>query len=170
MINKLFLVLVIHFFVYARDINLNDLVQKATQKNKHLFVFLHRTDCGYCESLKEFTLQNDIINAYIQQNFIYEHINIIEKDTVIYKNFKGNGREFARKIGFDFYPSSLFFNEKKELIYAEIGYRDTKEETNEKRFFKILHFIKSRSYKTMDYGNYHYKIQEELWWLIMERF
>ena len=53
MINKLFLVLVIHFFVYARDINLNDLVQKATQKNKHLFVFLHRTDCGYCESLKE---------------------------------------------------------------------------------------------------------------------
>ncbi len=156
------IILTLQFTLQAREINLNTIIDTATKTDKHLFVWLHKTDCGYCESMKEFTLQNDTIKAFIDKNFIYVHINVYEKDSVIYKSFQGNGREFAKKIGYDFYPTSLFFNEKKDLILPEVGYIDNEIKSNEQRFFTILNYISSKSYKKMDYEDYVFDIQEEL--------
>ncbi len=156
------IILTLQFTLQAREINLNTIIDTATKTDKHLFVWLHKTDCGYCENMKEFTLQNDTIKAFIDKNFIYVHINVYEKDSVIYKNFQGNGREFAKKIGYDFYPTSLFFNEKKDLILPEVGYIDNEIKSNEQRFFTILNYISSKSYKKMDYEDYVFDIQEEL--------
>ena len=99
---------------------------------------------------------------FTNKNFIYEHINVYDKDTVIYKDFKGNGREFAKKIGYDFYPTTLFFNENAEIILVEVGYRDNKAMPNEKRFYIMLNYIDSKSYLKMDYEDYEFNIEEEL--------
>jgi len=161
-IKTFLIILIFQISLQAREININRIINDASKSGKHLFVWLHKTDCGYCESMKEFTLQNDTVKSFIDKNFIFVHINVWEKDRVIYKGFDGNGREFAKSVGYDFYPSSLFFDNDSNIVYAEVGYRDNSKTPNEKRFYSILNFIESNSYKKMDFEDYEFDIQEEL--------
>ncbi len=156
------LILAFHFTLQAKVINIDTLISSAKKENKHLLVWLHKTDCGYCESMKEFTLENETIKAFVKKNFIFVHINVYEKDTIKYQDFKGNGLEFAKDIGYNFYPSSLFFNNDGDIILSEVGYIDKATEPNEKRFYKILNFINSKSYEKINFSDYIFKINEEL--------
>jgi thioredoxin-related protein len=134
--------------IFSREIDLNDLITKATKSHKTLFLFIHTTDCGYCESMREFTLDDDNIKAKLKANFIYEHINVKDEDSILYQDFRGSGLAFAKATGYNLYPSSLFFGEDTNLIYALPGYQD------EKRFNKILDFITSKSYLKMHFHKY----------------
>ena len=161
-IKAFLIILVLQTTLNSQEININTIVNTAKTTQKHLFIWLHKTDCGYCESMKESTLENEIVKSFINQHFIFVHININEDDRVIYKKFDGSGRDFAKKVNYDFYPSSLFFDDNAEIVHSEVGYRDSKISPNEKRFFTILNFIESKSYKTMDYEDYEFNIKEEL--------
>lgn len=109
---------------------------------------MHQTDCGYCESMIQFTLDDDANVPLLKKHFIYTHINIKESDHVVYNDFQGNGREFAREIGYDFYPSSIFMDANYKIIYAIPGYQD------EKHFFHLLNYLISNKYTTMDFDTY----------------
>lgn len=156
------IILALQLTLQAKEINIDKIVDDATKSDKHLFVWLHKTGCGYCESMREFTLENEAIKAFIDKYFIFVHVNVSQKDIVMYKDFNGSGREFAQKIGYDFYPTSLFFDERAEVVYEEVGYIDTKTLPNEQRFYNILNFIKSKSYIEMSYEDYRYDSKEEL--------
>lgn len=134
--------------LHAGDINLDKLINTANKEKKHLFVWLHKTDCGYCERMKEFTLDNDIIKNIIKVDFIFTHINVYENKMVKYKHFIGSAKEFAIDTGCDFYPTSLFFDEDGELIHEAVGYKDGTS------FKKILKYVSSKSYKEMDFYDY----------------
>ncbi len=151
-------ILIIQATLFSREINIDDIVEKATASNKHLFVWLHKTDCGYCDSMKEFTLENDVVKVLIEKKFMFVHINIYEKDRVTYRDFKGSGRSFAKLVGYNFYPTSLFFDENKEIIYAVPGYQD------EKIFYTILNYIDTKSYKKMEFEAFEndFDFNEEL--------
>lgn len=129
----------------AREINLNALATDAAKQNKHLLVWLHKTDCGYCESMREFTLEDEKVAAVLKKSYLFSHINISENDEITYKTFKGNGKAFAKKIGYNFYPSSLFMNEKADLIFAAAGYIE------EKDFLIMLEYVDSGAYRQMKY-------------------
>ncbi len=156
------LILTLQLALSARVINIDNIISSAKKSDKHLFVWLHKTDCGYCENLREFTLENETIAAFIDKNFIFVHINVYEKDSVKYQDFRGNGLEFAKDIGYNFYPSSLFFNDEGDMVLAEVGFIDKDREPNEERFYKILNFIKSKSYENMNISDYKFKTLEEL--------
>ena len=142
------IILLLQSISMAREINLNDISKSAVKSNKTLFVFLHKTNCGYCENMMDFTLDDDKIKAFIEKKFLFVHINISEKDDVIYKNFKGNTQDFAKYIGYDFYPTSLFFDEENDLSYVVPGYKD------EEKFFKILNYVDSKSYDRTSFRSY----------------
>lgn len=161
-IKTFLIILTLQLALHAREININSLVNSAKASNKHLFIFMHKTDCGYCESMIEFTLQNETIKAFTDKYFVYEHINVYDKDIVTYRDFKGSGREYAREIGYDFYPTTLFFDDNAKMIYEEFGYIDNTKMPNEKRFLRILNFVSSKSYKTMEFEEYTFEIKEEL--------
>ena len=156
---KIFLIVsLLQISLSARDINIDKLVNTANKTDKHLFVWLHKTDCGYCDSMYEFTLDNDTVSTLVKKKFIFVHINVHHKDTVKYEGFIGSGRDFAKYVGFDFYPTSLFFNKESEVIYEAMGYHD------EVEFYKVLNFINTKSYEKMDYYAFEedFKIKEEL--------
>jgi len=143
-----FLLLTLNSALFARNIDIDAIVKDSVCSNKHLFIFLHRTDCGYCESMLMFTLDDDPIKELINKDFVYLHINISEDDVVKYKNFTGNGRAFAKYVGYNIYPSSLFLNSENKIIYAIPGYQD------KEQFLHILNYINSGSYKKMDYKTF----------------
>jgi thioredoxin-related protein len=98
--------------------------------------------------MHEFTLDDDKVKSLIKNKFIYIHINISEHDKVVYKDFVGNGRAFAKYMGFNLYPTSLFFDYRGELIYSALGFHD------EVLFYRILKYIQTDSYTQMDYDSF----------------
>lgn len=80
----------------------------------------------------------------IEKYFVFVDINISDNDSVTYQSFKGNGHDFAKHVGYNFYPSSLFIDEKNEIVFAAPGRQD------ENDFYIMLNYVKSKSYKTMD--------------------
>ena len=146
---KIFLIAIfLQISLYARDINLNKYIDTANKTSKHLFVWFHKTDCGYCDRMSEFTLEDDKIAKLIKKKFLFIDINISEKEKITYKKFVGRGRDFAKYIGFDFYPTSLFFDKNGEVIHEATGYRD------EKSFHKILKFIELKMYENTEFEMY----------------
>ncbi len=162
MMIKIFLiVLLVQVSLTGRVINIDNIIYDAKSTQKHLFVWLHKTDCGYCENMREFTLENEKVEAFVSKNFIFIQINVYEKDSIKYKEFRGNASEFAKEIGYDFYPTSIFFDYEGEIIFSEVGFIDSDKEPNETRFYKILNYINSRSYEKIDYEDYRFNFEEE---------
>ena len=161
-IQTFLIIITLQLTLQARTINIDNIVSTAKKIDKHLYVWLHKTDCGYCENMREFTLENETINAFIEKNFVFVHINVYEKDSITYQDFRGNGREFAIEVGYDFYPTSLFFADDGEIEFAEVGFIETKDESNERRIYKMLNYIQSKSYEKINYEDYKFKILEEL--------
>jgi thioredoxin-related protein len=138
----IFLLLLLSF-ARAEDINLDSLVAKAKEENRHILVYFHQPYCGYCKRMKRNTLDNDAVKAKISKDFIYVDINIRDHGTVVLNDFKGSKREFARYLDYDAYPSVVFIDKHAEMIYSQAGYQ------NEEYFLKILNYISSVSYEDM---------------------
>lgn len=151
--NLFLFIIVFNISLFARSIDIDAIVKNSVKNGQHLFIFLHRTDCGYCESMLMFTLDDDPVKELISKDFIYLHINISEDDNVTYKDFVGNGRAFAKHVGYNLYPSSLFLNSKNDIVYAIAGYQD------KNQFLWVLKYIDSGMYKTMDYQAFKKKIE-----------
>ena len=133
MFKNLFIILIfVSLSAFGRDINIDKLSLQASKHDKILFIFIHTTDCGYCESMREFTLDEEKVKKLIEKSFIFEHINVRDNDTITYQDFRGSGAKFVQEIGYTFYPTSLFFDKESDLIYAKPGY------VNEKKFYDIL--------------------------------
>jgi thioredoxin-related protein len=150
----IFLLLLLNSNLFAKDININQIIYNSIQENKTLLIFLHRDGCGYCESMITFTLDDDNVRPYIKDNFVMIQINVSEDDTITYKNFTGSGREFAKYVDYNFYPSSIFIDETKEVIDAEIGYIE------EDEFYTMLRYINTDAYKSMDIDEFVQKESE----------
>jgi thioredoxin-related protein len=140
----LFLIISLQLTLDARDIDINAIVSDAKKTDKHVLVFLHKTDCGYCDSMIIFTLDDDAVKEMIKKYFVFIDINISDNDKVTYKSFKGSGHDFAKHVGYNFYPSSLFIDENDEIVFAAPGRQD------ENDFYIMLNYVNSKSYKTMD--------------------
>lgn len=144
MMVKIFIILVSIFgIVPADNIKIDAIFSEAKKSHKHVLIFLHKPNCGYCERMIDFTLENEKVASKIKKDFIFVDVNIADVGEVSFKNFKGSRRDFAKFLGYDFYPSTIFINSNKEIVYSQPGYQD------EYKYFKLLNYIDSHSYKEM---------------------
>jgi len=140
---KFFLLIFICTISSADSIDIDKLLGEAKKSRKHVLVFLHKPHCGYCENMILFTLPEDEVAQKIQKSFIFVDIDIADAGEVIFDDFKGSKHDFAKSLGFNFYPSSVFIDEDEEVVYGQAGYKD------EDKYLKILRFVESRSYVNM---------------------
>ncbi|MFA6196072.1 MAG: thioredoxin fold domain-containing protein [Sulfurimonas sp.] len=129
--------------IFADNIKIDSVFSEAKKSHKYVLIFLHKPNCGYCERMLDFTLENKKVALKIKKNFIFVDINIADMGEVSFKDFKGSRRDFAKFLGYDFYPSTIFMNSDKEVVYSQPGYQD------ENKYFKILSYIDSHSYAEM---------------------
>ncbi|MBL0708804.1 MAG: thioredoxin fold domain-containing protein [Sulfurimonas sp.] len=149
LIFKIFLFsLLLQASIIAKEININTLAKSLSLSHKHLFVWLHQNGCPYCANMEKIALNDADVKALIKKDFLEVHINIDENDTIVYDDFKGNAHNFAKSIGYNFYPSSLFIDKNANLVYAVPGYKD------ESIFFTILNYVSSGSYKKVEFEIY----------------
>ncbi len=144
MIKFLFILVTIFTISGANSIDIDTIISKAKKSHKQVLVFLHRPGCGYCNTMIEFTLPDEKIVQKIKKNFIFIDIDIGDSGDVTFDDFKGSKQEFAKELGFNFYPSTVFIDDEKEIVYGVAGYKD------EDEFLNILRFVESHSYEDMD--------------------
>jgi thioredoxin-related protein len=136
----------------AATFNLDDLAAKAAKQNKHLFVWLHRTGCPYCDAMHEFTIEDDgAVAAMLKKSFIMVEINVSHPDKVIYKSKTYNGKTFALATQYNLYPASLFMDAHDKIVFAALGSIEDKE------FLLMLHYVDSNAYETMSLDAYRKK-------------
>jgi thioredoxin-related protein len=63
---------------------------------------------------------------------------------VKYDNFEVSKLKFAKEIVYPIYPSCLFFDQNRELVYDGVGYR------NDDKFLKELKLVSSKSYNDIE--------------------
>ncbi len=144
MIKILFILVAIFTIGGADNINIDAIIAKAEKSHKHVLVFLHRPGCSYCDTMIEFTLPDEKIVQKIKKNFVFVDIDIADMGEVVFDDFKGTRQEFAKEVGYNFYPSTVFIDKDKDIVYGVAGYKD------EDEFLNILHYIQSHSYEEMD--------------------
>lgn len=138
----------ISLFADQDKIDLDRLFKEQLDSQKHMLVFFHMNYCPYCTRMKNQTLQNEKIRKIIEKDFVFVHINIDEKASVILQNKSYSAKAFSQSLDIDFYPTTIFYTQEKELIYTARGYRSVEE------FEKILQFIQTKAYEDIDFFEY----------------
>jgi len=125
------------------DTDINQASVDANRTKKHLMLFLHKDNCGYCEKMI-FQLDEKNISRAIKKDFILLDINRDDDEVIRYEDFNGTNRQFLKALGIDFYPTMVFINGcGNKIIYDVPGYR------NSKKIMTILNYVSSKSYKKM---------------------
>jgi thioredoxin-related protein len=136
----------------SNDIDIDKIVQDSYKNNKKVFLYLHRVGCGYCNSMEEFTLEDDDVKRYIKENYRLIDINVSYKDYFIYKGERKLGHTLVKELGYAFYPSALFLNKKGDIAYPAVGYK------NEYEFLVILRYFKENIYQKESLSEYKKQI------------
>lgn len=153
--------------VFETKLTFNELVQKAKNENKLIFIDAYTTWCGPCKWMAKTMFTKNEIADYYNQNFINAKFDME----------KGEGIELAKKFEVFCYPNLLFIDENGELVHRSAGaaqeisdYIDLGEtaKNSEKRFSTLLkeyelkktdlefssHFIDVISQTCLPYDNY----------------
>jgi len=96
----------------------------------------------------KFTLGDDEIKHEIDQKFKYVDIYTKESGTITYNNFKGSRRAFAKYLGYDFYPTSIFIDTNAKVVNATPGARE------QDYFINVLNYVSTQQYKEMEFETY----------------
>jgi thioredoxin-related protein len=122
------------------DFDIDKAVKDANSSNKHIMIFIHKDNCGYCERMY-LSLDDKDIEKAIKKDFILLDVNRDDDEMVSYQGFKGTNREFIKALDIDFFPTLVFINAKKDtIVHFVAGYR------NKKKFLTILDYISSSAY------------------------
>ncbi len=123
------------------DIDVNKLLLQTKENSKKILVFVHSPNCSYCRRMVSQNFQDKNILNILKKHFILLDIDIREEGIVVYKEFRGNKKEFADYIGAIAVPATLVMDQKSKVVYSFIGYR------NKDEFLIELKYITSESYK-----------------------
>ena len=96
----------------------------------------------------KFTLGDEEIKYEIDTKFYYVDIYTKESGTVTFNDFKGSRRAFAKYLGYDFYPTSIFIDAHAKVVSAIPGARE------QDFFINVLNYVSTKQYLHMEFETY----------------
>lgn len=151
-----FFLLIFSVSIYAKEsININEKLNQVTSKNKSLMFYFHIPDCPYCEKMINQNFKDEKILKLIKENFILVDIYTADKKNIVFKDFEGTPKEFAKYTGAIAYPATLFMNNDGKVFYKAIGYRNIQE------YIYELKYVITKSYKKIPLDEFIFKMEIE---------
>lgn len=88
---------------------LSELLAKAKQENKLLFIDCYTTWCGPCKWMEKIVFPNDTVGKFYNDHFVCASFDME----------KGEGIEMVKQYDVHCYPTYLFINGKGELVHRQ---------------------------------------------------
>lgn len=99
-------------------------VADAGRENKRLVVYVGQDGCPYCKLLMQTTFAETRIVDKMQRRFVPIALNLWgDREVTWTDGRKMSEKELARRLGVQFTPTLLFFNEKADVILRLNGYQ-----------------------------------------------
>lgn len=86
-------------------------LQQAKQEKKNIYMLITSQDCRWCRKFEETTLQEDIVRAKLQKEYVLVHL---DRDLHVFP------QKFQRAP----VPRHYFITPDEEVIYTFLGYWD----------------------------------------------
>ena len=155
LMTTLFFLLFFTSSLLSDNTNIDQLSLQAKHEKKHLLLFFHKDGCGFCEKMMYETLEDDGIEALIEQYFILVDIGIDDEGSILHRDFNGSKHTYAKSLKISFYPTVGFVDGNNSIIYGVIGYRDSE------IFSLLLQYIYSGAYKVMEWEDFRSNVEFE---------
>lgn len=126
------------------------------KKPKKIFVDVYTDWCGWCKVMDRKTFSNPAVAKYLNENFYPVKFNAEGTDNIIFREkvYKFNAGAGAHQLAIDMlqgqlsYPTTVYLDEKLNMIQPIPGYLEAKQ------FDAILHFFAGNHYKKMSFEEF----------------
>jgi len=124
-------------------------VDDATEKEKHVLLFIHQEYCPYCAKMITEGFSKSKNTNTIKEEFDVVAINIRgDKEVALTNTESMSEAKTAEYFDVRFTPTIIFLDEYNEVVYKVNGYRGPE------AFGEILSFVKGKAYKFMSLEEY----------------
>ena len=134
--------------------------KEATDKNliapKKIFIDVYTEWCGWCKRMDATSFEDEAVIKYINQKFYPVKLDAETRDTISYKNksytyvseYKSNEIAAFLLNGKMGYPTSVYLDEKMDLIGPVQGYLD------KDQLLKVMKYFGDNLYQTVKWDDY----------------
>ncbi len=145
-------------------LDIEEAQKRAKKKRKKIFIDVYTDWCGWCKVMDKKTFSHPEIAAYLNKNFYSVKMNAEKRDNIIFNeelykfNEQGKSHNLAIKLlnGQMSYPSTVYLDEKLNVIQAVPGFHNAKD------FDAILHYFSENHYKKTAWEKYKAEFQSKI--------
>lgn len=134
-------------------------VQEAQLKQpRKVFVDAYTDWCGWCKRMDASTFSNPEIIKYVNEHFYAVKFDAETKENILFKGkeykfvpsgYRGYNELAAQLLNGQLsYPTSVYLDEKLDVIFPVPGYQDAK------TFEGVINYVNSNSYKSTSFDSF----------------
>jgi thioredoxin-related protein len=123
-------------YTYESFLDFPEDIQNLKNENKRFILFVHQKNCPYCARFSEKVLSQKSIKNKILKDFGLIEFNMFgDREVVGMDGETYSEKEYAKKLGLQFTPAILFFDENRTKILQLNGY------IKKKKFLSALEYV-----------------------------
>ncbi|MGH2566707.1 MAG: thioredoxin family protein [Bacteroidota bacterium] len=126
----------------------NEGLEQSSKQNKMVLVDVYTDWCGWCKKMDKEVYTDEKVVAIISEKFVVVKLDAESSEKLRYDGKEFTEQEFARAIGVDGYPTTIFFQPDAQPITRVPGYMEAR------MFANVLNYIGGEHYKTISYEDF----------------
>lgn len=145
------LILIFSALAIAKDPkwkNFDDGMKQAKLSGKKVLIDVYTDWCGWCKKMDANTYSDKAISEYLEKNYIIIKLNAEANEKISYAGQSMSPAEFARGMGVNGYPATVFLKSNGDPITLLPGYAEAD------RFIHVLSFIAENQYEKKKFADY----------------
>ncbi len=123
-------------------------MDRSAKENKKILVDVYTDWCSWCKKMDKEVYTDSKVIALLRDKFVVVKLNAESSNKLSYNGKEFTEQEFARALGIDGYPTTVFFQPDSKPITRIPGYMEAK------AFANVLNYIGDDHYKTISYQDF----------------
>jgi len=113
---------------FAKNLSWDEIINKAKNENKYVFVDIYATWCGPCKKMDLEVYNKDTVGTFMNANFISIKVQLdtSAKDNSYIRSWYSRAKSICREYNVHIFPTFLFFAPTGKLAFRDAGYIENK--------------------------------------------